>query len=392
LNYIAESTIGNWVEGLVKFKFKHAEITGKSILNAFNYLLSPQDNCDILSDNCRQMVSKNLLKKDYSPTRFILDLREFFDKYALKPQNQDNYTYLISSLVYAFSTEWIGEVIGLMASDGTGWQEDATILEAKFEGLIIWNSKKPSGGQKTLDFLKEKIKDGQTFPLYYSNKGHVQYKANIVDFAISQKELSEKKWSDKNIKHYHVNFEDYKDDRKKAYILFLAESIENISPKPISDFKFFGKYSKRTQDNLSPIKEIENDEVVIKPELTMSNNIPNTAVNQIFFGPPGTGKTYHTVNEALQIIGVDVSGMTRTEIKDAFDKKIKDGQIKGEHVPNLFIFRLILPLSVSQLGWWSVLVIGFLHRHVSTVINWPDTLWLASGLILGVLLFICGRG
>jgi len=323
----ASVRMGNWVEGLVKFKFKHAEITGKSILNAFNYLLSPQDNCTILSDNHRQMVSVNLLKKDYSPSRFIQDLRDFFDKYELKPQNQDNYTYLISSLVYAFRAEWIEEVIGLMASDGTGWQEDATILEAKFEGLIIWNSKKPSGGQKTLNFLKEKIKDGQSFPLYYSSKGHVQYKANVVDFAISQKELSEKKWADKNIKHYHASFEDYKDEKKKAYILFLAESIEKISPKSISDFKFFGKYSKPTQDNLSPIKEIENDEVVIKPELTMSYNIPNTALNQILFDPPGTGKTFHTVNEALQIIGVDISGLARNEIKEEFDKKIKEGQI-----------------------------------------------------------------
>lgn len=50
-------------------------------------------------------------------------------------------------------------------------------------------------------------------------------------------------------------------------------------------------------------------------------------LNQILFGPPGTGKTYHTVNEALRVIGEDVSGSTRTQIKEAFDKKIKEGQI-----------------------------------------------------------------
>lgn len=322
----ASVRMGNWVEGLVKFKFKHAEITGKSIRNAFNYLLAPKDNCTILSNNHRQMVSVNLLKKDYSPADFIRDLQALFDQYELKVQNQDNYTYLISSLVYAFRTEWIEEVIGIMASDGTGWQEDATYLEANFEGLIIWNSKKPSGGQKTLNFLKDKIKEGQSFPLYYSSKGHVQYKANIVDFAISQKELSEKKWGDKKIKHYYSDFDDYKDDKKKAYILFLAESIDKISPKPISHFKFFGKFSKPTQDNLSPIKEIENDEVVIKPELTLTKN-PDTALNQIFFGPPGTGKTYHTVNEALRLTGVAISDLTRVQIKEEFDKKIKEEQI-----------------------------------------------------------------
>ena len=322
----ASVRMGNWIEGLMKFKFEHVEITGKSILNAFNYLLTPQDNCTILSENHRKMVSVNLLKKTYSPANFIQDLYSYFDQYKLKVQNQDNYTYLISSLVYAFKTEWVEEVIGLMASDGTGWQENAMILESNFEGLIIWNSKKPSGGQRTLNFLEDRIKEGQSFPLYYSSKGQVEYKANITDFATSQKEFSKKNWRNKKIKEYQSKFEDYRDNNKKAYILFLAESIEKISPKPISDFKFFGKFSKPTQDNLSPIKEIKNDEEVIKPISRMTEN-PNTVHNQILFGPPGTGKTYHTVNEALRLTGISISDLTRIQIKEEFDKKVKEEQI-----------------------------------------------------------------
>ncbi len=65
---------------------------------------------------------------------------------------------------------------------------------------------------------------------------------------------------------------------------------------------------------------------------------------------------------------------------------------KGEDVPNLFMFRLMLSLFVSQLSWWGALLIGFLHRHVSTIINWPDRPWLVSGLILGALLIIWGVG
>ncbi|HSI75110.1 MAG TPA: hypothetical protein VK957_04430 [Lunatimonas sp.] len=72
-------------------------------------------------------------------------------------------------------------------------------------------------------------------------------------------------------------------------------------------------------------------------------------------------------------------------------KKVEIYQ-KGEHVPNLFMFRLIMALTVSQLSWWSALIIGFLHRHVATVIEWPDSPWLVSGLILGGLLFIWGAG
>ncbi len=65
---------------------------------------------------------------------------------------------------------------------------------------------------------------------------------------------------------------------------------------------------------------------------------------------------------------------------------------KGDHVPNLFMFRLVLSLFVSQLSWWGALLIGFLHRHVSTIINWPDMPWLVSGLILGAFLIIWGLG
>lgn len=65
---------------------------------------------------------------------------------------------------------------------------------------------------------------------------------------------------------------------------------------------------------------------------------------------------------------------------------------EGEHVPKIFMFQLMLALFISQLGWWSALLIGFLHRHVSTIINWPDNPWLICGLILGTLLAIWGGG
>ena len=59
---------------------------------------------------------------------------------------------------------------------------------------------------------------------------------------------------------------------------------------------------------------------------------------------------------------------------NSLHKKV-EGYTQGEHVPNLFMFRLMLALFISQLGWWGALLIGFMHRHVQSIINWPDSPW-----------------
>jgi len=57
------------------------------------------------------------------------------------------------------------------------------------------------------------------------------------------------------------------------------------------------------------------------------SRLMNRSLNQILFGPPGTGKTYNTINKALEIIGENVDGKSRQEIKAIFDAKMQEGQI-----------------------------------------------------------------
>ncbi len=64
----------------------------------------------------------------------------------------------------------------------------------------------------------------------------------------------------------------------------------------------------------------------------------------------------------------------------------------GDEVPKVFMFRLGLSLFVSQLGWWSAILIGFLHRHVAEIIEWPPRPWLVSALVLLALLAVWGVG
>ncbi len=65
---------------------------------------------------------------------------------------------------------------------------------------------------------------------------------------------------------------------------------------------------------------------------------------------------------------------------------------EGDEVPRVFMFRLILCLLISQLGWWGAVTIGFMHRHVQTIINWPDVPWLVIALILAGILVVWVSG
>lgn len=58
--------------------------------------------------------------------------------------------------------------------------------------------------------------------------------------------------------------------------------------------------------------------------------IRDIPLNQILFGPPGTGKTYHTINKALAILEPELLGrrdVTRAELKAAFERYVELGQV-----------------------------------------------------------------
>ncbi|WP_418510793.1 McrB family protein [Corallibacter sp.] len=90
--------------------------------------------------------------------------------------------------------------------------------------------------------------------------------------------------------------------------------------------------------NWGPIREkvknkIKEEKKNVKKDILISEKNPNESkpfvmynnspLNQILFGPPGTGKTYHTINKALSIIEdvieEELKKETRSNLTDRFD-------------------------------------------------------------------------
>ncbi len=319
-----------WVNHLIMRKFQPDFLTKGSTVNAFNYMLDPENNTTILSENHRELIAKNLLEKEFDSDTFINDLKSFFAPFNFSVKNPVNYTHLLSRIIYSITDKWKEEVEALMAADNTGWQDDYIEEAEEYTASIIWNSKRPTGTNGTIKFLRNRVSEGGSFNLYYSQRGMVHYRATIIDFAENQQELDSKKWPEQyQLPYYHPHFRDYVDGNKSAKIVFLAEKMEKISPIPIDEFKFYKNYQPPTQDNLSPLKH-EPETVVEQQEktpLSKRNNMPEPPLNQILYGPPGTGKTYNTINKALKIVGENIEGKTRKQVKELFDGYLKEGQI-----------------------------------------------------------------
>jgi len=73
---------------------------------------------------------------------------------------------------------------------------------------------------------------------------------------------------------------------------------------------------------------IKSSAVKILNDASQSKGYKMHSLNQILFGPPGTGKTYNTVNKAIEIANSSfILNQDRKEIKAEFDRLMKEGQI-----------------------------------------------------------------
>ena len=96
-----------WVEKLVSFKFEPDIVSEGSPKNAINYLIDPENNATVLSENHRKLISENLFQKRmYEPENFVANLKLFFEQFGYFAKNSENNTHLYSSFIYFLKDFW----------------------------------------------------------------------------------------------------------------------------------------------------------------------------------------------------------------------------------------------------------------------------------------------
>jgi 5-methylcytosine-specific restriction endonuclease McrBC GTP-binding regulatory subunit McrB len=117
--------------------------------------------------------------------------------------------------------------------------------------------------------------------------------------------------------YYYNDAEEFPHERKTRWIKFnppfkSKDGLQSTVRK-ISD-----------PNTIKLVENILQDQFIEDKIQKMETKQP---LNQILFGPPGTGKTYHTIEKALQILGVSIEKKSRATLRREFKDKVDEGQI-----------------------------------------------------------------
>lgn len=333
----ATFTQQSWTYCFINFKLNnnsHEQLTETRFLPfkfCINYIEDAINNLPIVSHAHRTQIS-NYFKLDNET-----EIKDLFENYTNLVKNENNKTVFISCILYNAKVKklWLDSIVALMTADGTGWQdEDIKFMQNKrCDAIALWNSRIPSGSSDTLKKVRELINEQGFINYYYTSKNLVNYKATVIDFVTNQVDLDNVNWISKfnKIANFKSRFDEYKGEKLEATIIFLASKLEKIKPISINNFEFYKHYSRPTQDNISPIKAEPENIITISSSLSINEQKMKHPLNQIFYGSPGTGKTYHTINYALSIIENkridELAKESREELKRRFDELLNEGRV-----------------------------------------------------------------
>ncbi|MCT7518724.1 DUF4357 domain-containing protein [Aliarcobacter cryaerophilus] len=191
--------------------------------------------------------------------------------------------------------------------------------------------------RKTID-EKQIIDLYNKFINYYKNSEDflMQPQSYIVDEI--KKEINIHNWNESSLTMYINNLcHLIKGEEFKQTINSFAKKyfLENIK-KDLGDEKYYlaEKSLKLHEEYYASVtgKDKINNQKFIKKDI--ENNVVKSkqkALNQILYGSPGTGKTFNTINKAIEIIDSDFyqqNKYNREALKEKFEEYKKAGQIE----------------------------------------------------------------
>lgn len=276
--------------------------------DVFKYAIPYPDKSYIKNLNTYITSQKAII--DTALTEFGLDTHKRF-----KPSNEE-------------FTEWLNNI---QAIRKTLYSNETTISNMKKFEAVITELKQslPNAGSKLAQFQVGKSgKDGKDSWLWV--KDHL----NIIGTEEAHYEIRAINNSKIVV---DIHFE------KKSEMIKFHTAFGEALPNRIKWIDWFEAKSLRYEEEFdinSPIliEDIKkallylDDNIGDKVRSIMRKNFNNlTPLNQILFGPPGTGKTYHTINKALAIIEnkaeVELEKEERKALKERFEKHVESGQI-----------------------------------------------------------------
>lgn len=279
----------DWTKNLLIYKRdKTTDNLTISVANAIKYIKNPKTNVTQLSINQRQLVSKNFFNKEYFPAVYFSNLSNYFhielNKFPLK--NEKNLGLLISLLLYCEDFKKI-------------WDKNK-LKEKEFR-----------------QWLKEKSLKDTTINTYVR-----RLKTSVPN-----------KLAELNIfKEVDNLFDCDEDIINKIYIILQNGGTLyewNISTKVKSEA------SAAVGNLLNYIKTYNSNNEIIRKQNNQKKDELILSLNSILSGPPGTGKTYNTINKALEIVDNDFFQIHKEEteenrkaLKEKFEGYKKTGQIE----------------------------------------------------------------
>jgi 5-methylcytosine-specific restriction protein B len=138
-------------------------------------------------------------------------------------------------------------------------------------------------------------------------------------------------YEDETLKSYLQKEQDKTNDELKELIASV-QKIENKNPKEICQIVIESEYSDREKELANLYIEALKNTKPKKTTTKLEDTDMKEPLNQILFGPPGTGKTYHTINKAIKILAekeeFEYDEENRDELKEIFNQFVESNQIE----------------------------------------------------------------